>query len=92
MRKPAIRHNSVQLRQKFQEGSYGVCECCGGQISLARLQVLPYARFCIDCQRELEEYGATDNGRAAHWERVYDMERSLDEPQVDLSDLEAEHR
>ena len=33
---------------RMDDGSYGTCEVCGGQISDARLEMLPSTRFCID--------------------------------------------
>ena len=36
---------------------YGRCEFCGGQISAARLNALPYTDSCINCQRENERRG-----------------------------------
>ena len=43
--------------ERMKEGTYGQCEVCGGRIPVARLQALPYATVCIDCQRELERSG-----------------------------------
>ncbi len=43
--------------QKFEEGSYGKCDHCNSNVSLARIQALPYATLCIDCQRLREESG-----------------------------------
>lgn len=34
---------------KIDKATYGTCENCGKEISLARLEVMPAARFCIDC-------------------------------------------
>jgi RNA polymerase-binding transcription factor DksA len=34
---------------KIDEGAFGTCENCGKQISPARLEVMPAARYCIDC-------------------------------------------
>jgi len=34
---------------KLDGGTYGSCENCGKEISLARLEVMPAARHCIDC-------------------------------------------
>lgn len=34
---------------KLDEGNYGVCERCGGQIGPERLEVVPEARFCSSC-------------------------------------------
>ena len=33
-------------------GVYGSCARCGDEIPLARLQVIPFAQFCVDCQNE----------------------------------------
>ncbi|HXW85393.1 MAG TPA: TraR/DksA family transcriptional regulator [Candidatus Binataceae bacterium] len=37
---------------RVHNGTYGVCENCGEQIPVERLRALPFARLCIDCQRE----------------------------------------
>ena len=39
---------------KIENGSYGVCENCGEEISIARLKVRPVAQLCIDCKQEQE--------------------------------------
>lgn len=41
--------------RKLKEGSYGVCEDCGGEISSERLNVMPFAIYCRDCQEKREE-------------------------------------
>lgn len=38
-------------------GEYGVCESCGDDISVKRLEALPWARLCVDCAREYERKG-----------------------------------
>lgn len=35
--------------QKIEEGSYGRCEECGGEINPERLEALPDASLCIRC-------------------------------------------
>lgn len=35
---------------KFEKGTYGLCEVCGNPIPLARLEALPEARLCLDCK------------------------------------------
>jgi len=40
---------------KIDEGSFGSCERCGEAISEKRLEALPFARYCITCQRAVEE-------------------------------------
>lgn len=39
---------------KFDKGTYGLCEDCGGRIDPARLKALPYATRCIQCQQKRE--------------------------------------
>jgi DnaK suppressor protein len=40
--------------EKFDDGTYGICESCGDIIELARLEALPSARFCMTCQFRYE--------------------------------------
>jgi len=40
---------------KLKEGSYGICEDCGGEISAERLNVMPFAIYCKDCREKREE-------------------------------------
>jgi len=42
--------------KRMDEGSYGRCANCGQNIAVPRLEALPWARFCVDCQ-ELAEKG-----------------------------------
>ena len=44
---------------RMEEGAYGHCTNCGQQIGRLRLEAVPWARFCIDCQ-ELKEKGLLD--------------------------------
>jgi RNA polymerase-binding transcription factor DksA len=39
---------------KLDNGTYGICEDCGGRIDRARLEVLPQAVYCLECQAEHE--------------------------------------
>jgi DnaK suppressor protein len=41
--------------RKLQNNTYGVCEECGGEISIKRLEVNPLARYCIECKTRKEE-------------------------------------
>jgi DnaK suppressor protein len=40
--------------KKFDKGTYGLCETCGARIERARLEVLPQAKYCLDCQERHE--------------------------------------
>jgi DnaK suppressor protein len=39
---------------KLDRGVYGVCESCQQSIPRLRLQVMPWARYCVSCQSEQE--------------------------------------
>jgi len=41
--------------RKFDEGTYGICEDCGEEISRERLKILPFAIYCTDCQEKREQ-------------------------------------
>lgn len=51
----------VAALRKIDDGSFGACERCGEPIAEKRLEALPFARYCINCQRvvEQEERAAT---------------------------------
>jgi DnaK suppressor protein len=57
----AAGHHIAQLAiikhalARFADGSYGLCDNCGEQIDLSRLEARPEARLCIDCQTRLEK-------------------------------------
>jgi RNA polymerase-binding protein DksA len=39
---------------RIEAGTYGICQNCGTQIPQERLEALPWATLCIDCQRDRE--------------------------------------
>jgi len=45
----------MEALDRIKDGSYGTCEVCDKPILKTRLQYMPHARNCIDCQRELEK-------------------------------------
>ena len=40
--------------RKISEGTYGICEECGEEISMERLKVMPFAIYCRDDQERKE--------------------------------------
>lgn len=40
---------------RIEEGDYGICEECGEEIPLKRLNAMPFAKLCIACKSELEK-------------------------------------
>ena len=43
---------------KVDEGSFGACERCGQPIPFGRLEALPFARYCVECQEIIDQDGA----------------------------------
>ena len=41
--------------KRIEDGTFGVCEACGGEIKAARLKAIPNARLCIGCKQKEEE-------------------------------------
>lgn len=40
---------------RIEKGTYGECRNCGKPIPEARLEAVPWARYCVDCQELAEE-------------------------------------
>lgn len=75
--------------ERMRTGHYGVCEGCNCKIPMARLDALPYATLCIDCQREFERTGASGSGDA-DWGRLLDSgsgdsDLSINDIELDVS-------
>jgi len=57
-----LRDRERKLLKKIEEtiesidrGEYGICETCGCEISIKRLEARPVTTMCIDCKIEQEE-------------------------------------
>ncbi len=44
-----------QALKRIEVGTYGVCEMSGKPIPRARLEAIPFARFTVQCQSQLEK-------------------------------------
>ena len=40
--------------ERIDKNEYGKCQHCGTEISPKRLEVLPFAKFCVPCQEKME--------------------------------------
>ncbi len=66
--------------EKIEDETYGACEECGEDIGKKRLKVIPFARYCIRCQSELEKRLASNRESA---------EENLIYKSVSLNDIES---
>jgi len=39
---------------RIEESTYGLCEECGVKIPRARLKVVPFAKYCVECKEAIE--------------------------------------
>lgn len=79
--------------RRLKDGSYGKCEICSAKIPVGRLNILPYTSVCIKCQRELELTGDWEpQAGGGDWERVFEASSRMEEPRVNLSELEMDAR
>lgn len=62
----ALWNNTKEFLQRIDEaldhmgkGIYGLCEDCGREISLERLEALPHTTLCMECQKQEEDHHQT---------------------------------
>lgn len=41
--------------ERIEDGTFGICEVCGGEIGEKRLEARPVTTLCIACKQEQEE-------------------------------------
>ncbi len=73
----------LALRKMFT-GDYGICEGCGDDISVKRLEAIPWTRLCIDCARghERGQQPLLEPARVAASARLPDEFQDLSPGQV----------
>src|SRR5690348_8582685 len=70
--------------ERMRTGHFGTCEHCSVKIPMARLNALPYATLCIECQRDAERQGVAA-GMDTDWGRLVD---SGGDVEVTINDIE----
>src|SRR5205085_667523 len=53
---------TVAALRRLDAGTFGTCERCGRDIAEARLQALPYTRYCVECARAVQQEGSEAAG------------------------------
>lgn len=67
--------------ERMREGTYGQCEACSKSIPMVRLEALPYAVLCIECQTDAEKAGV----HPADWSAMLNGDDTLMDMEVDVS-------
>jgi RNA polymerase-binding transcription factor DksA len=44
----------VQALRRLEDETFGICESCGKQIEIRRLEVVPQTRLCLKCQERAD--------------------------------------
>jgi DnaK suppressor protein len=55
---------------RIQQGTYGVCACCGDEINSRRLDALPWTQYCLRCQQAAEREMGVAKSSALPGQRV----------------------
>src|SRR4051812_16548622 len=50
--------------KRIEQGSYGTCEMSGKAIAHARLEAIPFARYTVECQAQIEKVNKMQRSRA----------------------------
>ncbi len=52
------QHELAEIRvalERITQGTYGICAECGDDIPIKRLEALPFAMYCTDCQEYVDQ-------------------------------------
>ncbi len=69
---------------RLERGRYGICEKCKEEIPIERLKAVPFAAYCIDCQKKRGERrrpgeGDVDEPSRNVWTPPEELKESVDE-------------
>lgn len=54
-----VKENLVDVEhalEKFNKGTYGLCDICGKPINPDRLEALPHANMCLSCKAKYSKF------------------------------------
>ena len=54
-RERKLMNKVEEALDRIDEGSYGICEGCGEDIAVKRLEARPVAKYCIECKTQQEQ-------------------------------------
>lgn len=75
---------------RLDNGTYGICESCGRSIASARLEAIPFVRFCVKCAETNDQTPQVnlDEGRPHSPKDTLAPEGEMDEDRVRANPLE----
>jgi DnaK suppressor protein len=80
---------------RLEQGRYGICTECGDDIPLERLKALPFAAYCVDCQRQRNRARHVGEGRmdepfSRQWSVPEEMTESTEESHDEFIEIAKE--
>ncbi len=69
----------LEAIRRIQRGRYGICEVTGQPIEPERLRVIPWARYSLKGQEELEKGGFSDRAALPELQSISEPETAPDE-------------
>jgi DnaK suppressor protein len=57
--------------EKINKGTYGICEMCGEMIGMKRLEAMPFVKYCVDCQEDIERKKELETVMASSWDEEF---------------------
>ncbi len=63
---------------RIKLGTYGICEISGKKIMRERLEAIPFARFTVECQAQLERENGGRGFRRPARQQLFDSESGVD--------------
>lgn len=64
---------------RIDQGSYGICVSCDRRISPERLEAVPEASRCAQCQRESEQVPVPPEHHGGEWKLAEELNKKLEE-------------
>jgi DnaK suppressor protein len=66
---------------RVDEGRYGICAGCREQIGVERLTALPFAVYCVDCQRKRSgvEHGWSNDTTIQPYDQQWTLPEEMEE-------------
>ncbi len=60
------RYEIEAALERIADGTYGICEITGKPIAAQRLNAIPWARFSMETEQQLEQRGSVNRVRLGH--------------------------
>ena len=55
-RESRLIHKIVASLRRIEDGTFGICDICDAEISIARLKARPVTSHCIQCKTKMENH------------------------------------